>query len=560
VLQTPGFKFVNLQYGECEVELREAEEKYGVEILRWPDLNLKDDLDNVFSIIRQLDFVISVQTAVLNMAACCGSPTFGLRLGGWTNFSFENPPWLNNIQSYTLTENLYSAIARYIVHQKNRRNAAKKSQYSDVGFELFKPSSVNISLEGLRFDVLGLNSQVRELISTLNAERITETIKSLKSLVIPMRHWLDRHFDTQGYERLLSSLDAAYWSPPGIRNYLRSVTYHERNSENHFRANIKYYRYLIRMGFYQDIAEFCVPFLKGNLARNFGPSIAWELSSKGEIALALEVFSEVISENSEDLWTLGNFAATLARDGRLDDAEKMVTYAYKRFNNLGPTDLFARIGWVLADLNMIPEARYYFERERQSGALSSEWQRNEVKLDLLEKGVDFATQRMAETYEKNLGLKDGFSILGWVLAGTAPPHFVLKDRLEYLKGAKKLFLYDLNLSKISPEWQKNYSILMAALADVEGALLNCSRAYLLDAQIVDGLGFCGLEFGLLKQDERCRDLLLLDYMLGKSSPEKTFDLLLRMDRDSAESRQISESLDGSASFMQLQSIYLGGLS
>ena len=86
VLQTQGFKFVNLQYGECEAELKEAEEKYGIEILRWPDLNLRNDLDDIFALMACLDAVASVQTAVLTMAGCAGAPSVGVKAGGWTAF------------------------------------------------------------------------------------------------------------------------------------------------------------------------------------------------------------------------------------------------------------------------------------------------------------------------------------------------------------------------------------------------------------------------------------------------------------------------------------------
>ena len=108
VLQTPGFKFVNLQYGDCEAELREAEEKYGVEILRWPDLNLKDDLDDVFALVHCLDAIASVQTAVLVMGGSVGVPTVGVKAGGWTTFGqFSNSPWNSknkNVQAPQLLE------------------------------------------------------------------------------------------------------------------------------------------------------------------------------------------------------------------------------------------------------------------------------------------------------------------------------------------------------------------------------------------------------------------------------------------------------------------------
>ena len=107
VLQTPGFKFVNLQYGDCEAELQQAEEKYGVEILRWPDLNLKDDLDDVFALMHCLDVVVTVQTAVLSMAASVGPPVFAIKADGWTSFGFDNRfHWYKRVRKYFSTDSL----------------------------------------------------------------------------------------------------------------------------------------------------------------------------------------------------------------------------------------------------------------------------------------------------------------------------------------------------------------------------------------------------------------------------------------------------------------------
>jgi tetratricopeptide (TPR) repeat protein len=94
VLQNPNVKFVNLQYGDCERELCAAEEKYGVEILRWPDVDLKDHLDDVFALMACLDLVVSVQTAVLMMAGAVGVRTVGFRSGGWSFFGLtDRDPW-----------------------------------------------------------------------------------------------------------------------------------------------------------------------------------------------------------------------------------------------------------------------------------------------------------------------------------------------------------------------------------------------------------------------------------------------------------------------------------
>jgi tetratricopeptide (TPR) repeat protein len=84
LLQMPGYTFVNLQYGDCESELQAIEQKLNIKILRWPDLNLKNDLDRVFALMHNLDAVVSVQTAVLTMAGSVGVPVVGVKAGGWT--------------------------------------------------------------------------------------------------------------------------------------------------------------------------------------------------------------------------------------------------------------------------------------------------------------------------------------------------------------------------------------------------------------------------------------------------------------------------------------------
>lgn len=99
ILTMKGYKFVNLQYGDCESELLEVEKSYGIEIIRWPDLDLKNELDRVFALMNCLDCVISAPTAVNCMAGSLGLPT--LYLGSqhsWPTLGTVqgNYPWYPN--------------------------------------------------------------------------------------------------------------------------------------------------------------------------------------------------------------------------------------------------------------------------------------------------------------------------------------------------------------------------------------------------------------------------------------------------------------------------------
>ena len=98
IFTMPGCTFVNLQYGDCEAELQQAESRFGVQIVRWPDLDLKNELDRVFSLIYLMDAVISAPTAVNCMAGAVGVKT--LYLGNqksWTTLGqTDRYPWYPN--------------------------------------------------------------------------------------------------------------------------------------------------------------------------------------------------------------------------------------------------------------------------------------------------------------------------------------------------------------------------------------------------------------------------------------------------------------------------------
>ncbi len=92
ILNCPGATFVNLYYGECEQELQQAERAHGVRIHRWSDLNLRDDLENVFALISELDLVITAQTAVWNMAGAAGTETWAT-LNPIMRLGTDSIPW-----------------------------------------------------------------------------------------------------------------------------------------------------------------------------------------------------------------------------------------------------------------------------------------------------------------------------------------------------------------------------------------------------------------------------------------------------------------------------------
>jgi Tfp pilus assembly protein PilF len=78
ILDHHGAHFVNLQYDECEDELRAAEEKFGIKIARWPDLDLHDAFDEMAGLVSNLDMVLAPNTTILEFAGALGAPSLYL--------------------------------------------------------------------------------------------------------------------------------------------------------------------------------------------------------------------------------------------------------------------------------------------------------------------------------------------------------------------------------------------------------------------------------------------------------------------------------------------------
>ncbi|HYE50747.1 MAG TPA: tetratricopeptide repeat protein, partial [Azospirillaceae bacterium] len=98
----PGVVPVTLQYGDTEAELREAEARFGVCIHRWPDLDLRHDLDGVTALIASLDLVVTAATSVGELAGALGMPVW--RFAGrndWSMLGTGVRPWFASMRVFT---------------------------------------------------------------------------------------------------------------------------------------------------------------------------------------------------------------------------------------------------------------------------------------------------------------------------------------------------------------------------------------------------------------------------------------------------------------------------
>ncbi|SMF91996.1 Flp pilus assembly protein TadD, contains TPR repeats [Azospirillum oryzae] len=100
ILTLPGLRLINLQYDDCEAELADAEQRFGIAIHR-PPLDLKNDLDGAAALTAALDLVISAGTSVAEMAGALGVPVWRIGpAGDWTALGTGCRPWYPSMRLF----------------------------------------------------------------------------------------------------------------------------------------------------------------------------------------------------------------------------------------------------------------------------------------------------------------------------------------------------------------------------------------------------------------------------------------------------------------------------
>ncbi|MBB6251308.1 tetratricopeptide repeat protein [Nitrospirillum iridis] len=104
LLTLPGIIPVTLQYSAPEEEIRSVEEATGVTVHRWPDLDLRADIEGVAALMTGLDLVISAPTAVGELAGALGVPCW--RVGtntDWSSLGAGARPWFSSMSIMSVT-------------------------------------------------------------------------------------------------------------------------------------------------------------------------------------------------------------------------------------------------------------------------------------------------------------------------------------------------------------------------------------------------------------------------------------------------------------------------
>ena len=78
ILKTPNVTFICLQYDECKDEIEFARKTFGVDIMRFSELDMFDDLDGLAALISELDYVAAAPTNISEISGGLGVHTWSL--------------------------------------------------------------------------------------------------------------------------------------------------------------------------------------------------------------------------------------------------------------------------------------------------------------------------------------------------------------------------------------------------------------------------------------------------------------------------------------------------
>ena len=96
-----GVRFINLQYDDCEVEINQARQQFGVEIVRFTEVDLYNDLLETAALTKALDLVISAPTTSGILAGALGVPTWMMQSGFyWHNLGQDSNRWYPQLRGF----------------------------------------------------------------------------------------------------------------------------------------------------------------------------------------------------------------------------------------------------------------------------------------------------------------------------------------------------------------------------------------------------------------------------------------------------------------------------
>lgn len=107
VLKTEGVSFVSLQYQDPTDDIRELQEKHGIQVHHWKRAAEVSDYDETAALVAELDLVISVCTSAVHLAGGLGKECWVLvpnRPRWFYLTSGDRSPWYASVEKFRQTK------------------------------------------------------------------------------------------------------------------------------------------------------------------------------------------------------------------------------------------------------------------------------------------------------------------------------------------------------------------------------------------------------------------------------------------------------------------------
>jgi hypothetical protein len=72
LLETPGFRFVDLQYGDTSAERAALKQKTGIDIVHLDDIDLTKDIEGLAALIDACDVIVTISNTTAHIAGALG--------------------------------------------------------------------------------------------------------------------------------------------------------------------------------------------------------------------------------------------------------------------------------------------------------------------------------------------------------------------------------------------------------------------------------------------------------------------------------------------------------
>ena len=127
-LKSNNCEFINLQYGDTELELKDLNDNFGIKIRSIDNINLYENINGALSIIKACDLVITTSNITAHLAGAIGKRTLLLtpyaagRIWYWHDEKVNS--WYPSISLHVQNKNneWFDAIEEVAYELKNQLN------------------------------------------------------------------------------------------------------------------------------------------------------------------------------------------------------------------------------------------------------------------------------------------------------------------------------------------------------------------------------------------------------------------------------------------------------